>query len=309
MGLAGLLLAGLLACGGEEKTGSAAPAGAVPPPSPEVPAGIRIEVEVDGKPAPPIDSARLRRTQPDYRDDVGRSWRLETLLGAPYVRPNAVVEVETAEGSKTVLPRRGVRRRWEPVLVLNRRGELLVSLRKRDDAGTRVFQGRGGKRGRPGGLRRQIRNVTNLRVYERERVAAPQPGRRMQRKGDGEAGVAVFVEGERAATWTAADLNAVETLALAGPRGGGPRAQAAWSLREVVQTLLGSDYVVTQMQGRGGRLHELQPEEWYDLEKIPALRLNRRGGFKFEWLSASGKPTRGAGLWSVTEIHLQSGVR
>ena len=96
MGLAGLLLAGLLACGGEEKTGSAAPAGAAPPPTPNVPEGIRIEVEVDGKPAPPIDSTRLRRTQPDYREDVGHSWRLETLLGAACARPNAGIEVETA---------------------------------------------------------------------------------------------------------------------------------------------------------------------------------------------------------------------
>ena len=152
--LAGCLLVALAACGGEQKPEAAASAKALAQVS-QIPAGIRIEVEIDGEPAPPIDSALLRRVEPDFRSGARRSWKIERLVGPAAARPKHVLEVEDAEGVATAFPP-GARRMGEPVLSLDRRGELLVALRARE-AAARAFHGRGGNRGRPGSPRWQIR--------------------------------------------------------------------------------------------------------------------------------------------------------
>ena len=129
--LAGCLLVALAACGGEQKPEAAASAKA-PAQASEIPAGIQIEVEIDGEPASPIDSALLRRVEPDFRTGARRSWKIERLVGPAAARPKNVLEVENAEGVTTAFPP-GATRMWEPVLSLNRRGDLLVALRARED--------------------------------------------------------------------------------------------------------------------------------------------------------------------------------
>ncbi len=298
--LAGSFLVGLGACGGEQKPEAGAPAKA-PARASEIPAGIRIEVEIDGELAPPIDSALLRRVEPDFRSGARRSWKIERLVGPAAARPKNVLEVEDAEGVATVFPP-GARRMWEPVLSLNRRGDLLLALRAREDA-ARAFHGRGGNRGRPGSPRRQIRDVAKLKLYERERVRASASDKR--RRG-GEAAMEVFVDGERTASWRASDLSTVEKLpAVAGS--GGRRAAEAWSLHTIVRTLIGPDGVVSAVQGRDGGALELDPADWSDADKVPVLWLNRRGEFKFEWHTPSGRRLPGAGVRGVSQIHLRSG--
>ncbi len=71
--LAGSFLVGLGACGGEQKPEAAAPAQA-PARASEIPAGIRIEVEIDG-------AALLRRVEPDFRSEARRSWKIERRVG------------------------------------------------------------------------------------------------------------------------------------------------------------------------------------------------------------------------------------
>ncbi len=78
--MAGSFLVGLGACGDEQKPEAAAPA-RVPAWASEIPAGIRIEVEIDGERAPPIDSALLRRVEPDFRTGARRSWKIERRVG------------------------------------------------------------------------------------------------------------------------------------------------------------------------------------------------------------------------------------
>ncbi len=299
--LVGCLLLGLIACGGEEKPAAAGPAQA-PTPTSELPAGLQIEVEIDGAPAPPIDAALLRRVEPDFRNGGRRSWRIEGLLGPAAARPNSVLEVENADGVATIFPP-ATRRMWEPVLSLNLRGDVLVSLRAREQA-SRAFHGRGGNRGRPGSPRRQIRDVAKLKLYARERGAGAARGRGQRRP---EVVVAVFMDGEPTVSWKPSDLGTVETLVAVGGPSGGVRPSQAWSLREVVQTLIGGDPVVTKLQGRGGRGFELDPSDWRNAEKVPVLRLNRRGEFKFEWHTPSGQRLPGAGVRGVSEIHLRSG--
>ncbi len=298
--LAGSLLIGLGACGGEQKP-AAGTSAETPARASEIPAGIRIEVEIDGEPAPPIDSALLRRVEPDFRTGARRSWKIERLVGPAAARPKNVLEVENAEGVATVFPP-AARRMWEPVLSLNRRGDLLVALRARE-AATRAFHGRGGNRGRPGSPRRQIRDVAKLKLYERERGRAFAPG---QRRRGGDAAVGVFVDGERTASWRASDLSTVEKLpAVAGSSG--RRAREAWSLHTIIRTLIGPDEVVSALQGRDGGALELDPADWSNADKVPVLRLNRRGEFKFEWHTPAGRRLPGAGVRGVSEIHLRGG--
>ncbi len=71
--LAGSFLLGLGACGDEQKPDAAAPAQA-PARASEIPAGIRIEVEIDG-------AALLRRVEPDFRSGARRSWKIERRVG------------------------------------------------------------------------------------------------------------------------------------------------------------------------------------------------------------------------------------
>ncbi len=71
--MAGSFLPGLGACGGEQKPEAAAPAQA-PARASEIPAGIRIEVEIDG-------AALLRHVEPDFRSGTRRSSKIERLVG------------------------------------------------------------------------------------------------------------------------------------------------------------------------------------------------------------------------------------
>jgi len=299
-----LALVGGLACGGEERADVAEEAMSPPPKTREIPSEFRIDVEIDGNPARPIDAAVLQRVKPDFDRGGPRIWKLERLLGEAYGRPNSMLEVQSADGVKTVFPRpaKGVQGA-ELVLLLNRRGEALVALR--DVKGVlRPFHGRGGNRGRPGDQRRRIRNVSQFRLFTREdAVASAAP-----RKAPAEAGsVEVFVDGEHTITWTSAELSGFETLEL-GSRGGAARpATEAWPLRELVRDLAGPDASVAALQGQGGRSVKIDAAAWNDSERIPVLRLNRRGQFKFEWLSASLKPTRGRQMRAVNRIDVSRG--
>src|SRR5262249_21782011 len=67
-----------------------------------VPARILIPVEIDGQPARPIDSARLRATPPDAGVPA---WRLRRLLGSAYARPDTILEVEDERGLRSVFLR------------------------------------------------------------------------------------------------------------------------------------------------------------------------------------------------------------
>ena len=95
--LAGSFLVGLGACGGEQKPEATAQA---PARASEIPAGIRIEVEIGG-------AALLRRVEPDFRSGARRSWKIERLVGPAAARPKHVLEWHTPSGRR--LPAAGVR--------------------------------------------------------------------------------------------------------------------------------------------------------------------------------------------------------
>jgi len=130
-----------------------------PPPSVSVPDAIRIEVEIDGRPAAPIDATRLRATPPDFADDERSAWRLDRLLP---VTGDARFAVEGGAGVTVVIDPAQIDR--VPALLLNRRGELLVVALDPKDPFP-AFHGAGGRLGRPGDSLPHVRDVRRIAVH------------------------------------------------------------------------------------------------------------------------------------------------
>src|SRR5439155_16945324 len=70
-----------------------------PPPAPsaESSPALRVTVEIDGAPQPPIDAAKLAAIPPDFKDDEHRAWRAGTLLGPQAARAGATITVTGAK--------------------------------------------------------------------------------------------------------------------------------------------------------------------------------------------------------------------
>jgi hypothetical protein len=246
---------------------------------------IRIEVEIDGQELPPIDAAKLEATAADFADSGRRAWRLRSFLGEGYDRPDAVVEIEGVDGVKTVFehPARKVDGR-EPVLTSNLRGEILLALVRADDPFP-AFHGRGGNRGRAGDPQR-VRDVRKVRLSH-----GRAPG----------SGIAVTIDGAPA-TWTRDDLARVKALVMASEGGDGER--DAWSLRELASTLAAPGARVVELTGDGGRTLAIEPEAWADDDRIPVLRTNRRGLYKFQWVGRDLNPIEGPELRGVNAVRI-----
>lgn len=266
-----------------------------------IPASLSIAVQIDGKPAPPIDAARLGAVPPDYVSGERRAWRLSTLLGEACARPDAVVEVEGEGGRKTVFERPAhAPDGREPVLALNRRGDVVVALMKKDDPFPE-FHGRGEKRGRSGDPATRVRDVKQIRVYGLGGPGGGGRGDRRAREG-APVQVATFIDGRPGPVWTLAKLGRAKTLSILGDGGEGTR--DAWSLKELAATLVGPGAVVTQLVDDTGKTLALDPAAWADASKIPVVRVNRRGMLRFQWANAELAPIAGEDLRGVAQIHL-----
>jgi hypothetical protein len=141
------------------------------PPPPEdasAPSALRIEVEIDGQPSPPIDAARLDATPPDFAEHDRRAWRIETLLGEVARREGAVITVTGEKGLRIQLDRSGVEGAPIAVLAMSRRGEVLAAMVDPDQPFP-AYHGHGGRLGRRGDPLPRIGGVTRIAV----RSAAP----------------------------------------------------------------------------------------------------------------------------------------
>lgn len=148
-----------------------------PPPTVEVTPELRITVDIDGKPAAPIDAARLNATPPDFQDPEHRAWRMATLLGSTVERANAVIAV-TGQAGMTVLLKPTAKVDGGtpmPVLTLTRRGEVVVAMVAPTDPFPK-YHGRGGMLARPGDPLPRIADVTSIRVYVEKSGAGGQHG-------------------------------------------------------------------------------------------------------------------------------------
>ena len=143
-----------------------------PPPHVEVPATVRITVEVDGEAAPPIDAERLASLPPDFQDEERRAWRLARVLGAPAERPGATIAVRGEKGPAVLMGPAAAPGEPEPVLALSRRG-MLIATTLAPNAPFPDFHGRGGQLGRGGDPLPRIEGVTHIRVSTASQAAGP----------------------------------------------------------------------------------------------------------------------------------------
>jgi hypothetical protein len=149
------LLAALVGCRScKESTGS----GTAAPMS----VALRVPVERDGRELVVIDRSLLDGTKPDYVEEDRKAWRLRTLVGPGGMGPEALIEVEDAQGVRVVVAQPSdLTEGREPVVTVNRAGELRMALVRPDEDVFASFHGRGGNRGRGGepGRVREVRHV------------------------------------------------------------------------------------------------------------------------------------------------------
>ncbi|MFZ5470845.1 MAG: hypothetical protein ACOZIN_15575 [Myxococcota bacterium] len=265
-----------------------------------VPEGIQIPVEIDGKEASPLSTQQLRGIAPDYVAGDRFAWRLGALLGPSYTRPDSVLEVEQADGVKLLFTRPAEKiDGQEPVLALNRRGDVLVALMKPDNPFP-SFHGRGGNRGREGDPSTRIHGIKRIRLFLLPR------GTEGSAEGKPKLAppVKVVVKGRPETTWTQEDFDEVEPLEVMSESG--DEEQEAWPVRPLAEQLIGPKARLVRVRGENGHMLEIKPEEWRQQEKIPVLRLNRRGLIKFQWVSASKEVTpKDEGLRGVSQLDFE----
>lgn len=159
-----LLALSLAACQKASDATSAKRSPQPPPPrSIEAPASLRIEVVVGGKPAMPIDAARLRATAPDFADAERRAWKLSTLLGGELASPGTEFVVSGAPAAELLLKQPAAAGEPQPALLLNRRGELVATMLT-PNAPFPAYHGEGGRLGRPGDTTPHLSGVVRIQV-------------------------------------------------------------------------------------------------------------------------------------------------
>ena len=136
-----------------------------PPPAPSPDAGesIRIDVELDGAPLPPLDAAKLSATPPDFRDDEHRAWKIATLIGPAAASPRARITVTGPKGVSIAMPNPKGPGDPLPVLSMNRRGEAMAGLVPADQPFP-AYHGQGGRLSRPGDPLPRIVGVTRIQI-------------------------------------------------------------------------------------------------------------------------------------------------
>lgn len=137
-----------------------------PPPGPassEPNSDLSIAVEIDGTPAAAIDSAKLNSTNPDFKNDEHRAWKLTSLLPNTN-RPGMVFAVTGEQGVTIVLHSPRAPSDPIPTVMLNRRGELFANLIDPADPFP-GFHGQGGRLARPGDPSTRIAGVKKIRAY------------------------------------------------------------------------------------------------------------------------------------------------
>lgn len=119
-----------------------------PPPSVDLPADLRIPVEVDGRELRAITSADLAAAAPDFADTDRRAWRLAALLGDAAPAGTRIEAIgEGGVGISMTVPAADTEP--QPVLFFTRRGDLVAAAVLADDPFP-DYHGQGGRLRRPG---------------------------------------------------------------------------------------------------------------------------------------------------------------
>jgi hypothetical protein len=257
-----------------------------PPPHPdvEIPADLSIPVDVDGKPAPPIDAKRLKMVKPDYSAEGHRAWKLVSLLGTAASRPGAIIEAAGAAGVSVTMRPPKAAAEPQPVLTLTRRGDVAAAVVTADDPFP-DYHGRGGRLRRPGDPLPRVFPVTKLRVLVETSAAPP-----------GLLGLGVTIDGKPLPTWaeTVAGLPSRTVVADGENR-------PAWSARDIASKL-GEGVRLAAVMGTDGRV-EIKADDWAEGQREPVLRTNRRGtSVKLEWADKDGTTVRDTEIRGISAL-------
>ena len=152
----------LVACSRASNEGEAKKWQEAPPPKEiSVPAGLSIAVSVDGADKPPITTAVLEQTKPDFSDPDHRAWRVPTLI-AEAGPAGTIVEAASPTGVSVKFAH-PTPEGLEPVLFLTRRGEVMVAAVDPKDPFPK-YHGQGSRLKRPGDTMPRVAPVTKLSV-------------------------------------------------------------------------------------------------------------------------------------------------
>lgn len=133
-----------------------------PPATVDVPAGLSIEVSVDGAPRAAITSDTLRTVKPDFVDVEHRVWLIPSLV--PDAAPaGTVVEATAPGGGMSIKLSHPTADGMEPALFLSRRGEVKVAAIDPKEPFPR-WHGQGGRLHRAGDSLPHVGPVAKLAI-------------------------------------------------------------------------------------------------------------------------------------------------
>lgn len=252
-------------------------------PAPERPDGSSrlatpIAVLKDGVSVGAIDEAWLAAHPSSVEWGEGSARSLAPLFGQAWLKASSELHVTGAAGATAVFKQPGSRPdSAEPVLVVNRKGESLVTLRPLSDSNS--FHGRGGarSRGRPSGLRIASVETLELKTGASSESALP--------------GATTPLRIRMGTSIEAMDLELLRSVPTSplSDESGTPRGVDYWDLRVVSKAILSGASIEGFTYGAGETL-AVSLEDWTDPEKTPTLRRNRRGQWKFQWVSPTRTP-------------------
>ena len=135
-----------------------------PPPAPRtrpLPT-LTIAVQIGDHAAPPVTAARLAATPPDFQDPERRAWKLSTLLGDA-VQPGTQLVFTGDSTTSLLMQEPAAAADPQPVLMLNRRGELIATVASPKQPFP-PYHGEGGRLRRPGDATPHLAGVTAIKV-------------------------------------------------------------------------------------------------------------------------------------------------
>jgi hypothetical protein len=273
-----------------------------PPPVAEVPASLHIPVEIDGRAADPIDAKKLGARKADFQDNEHRAWRMADLIGAPADRSDTVFTIVGDSNFRVTMPHPKKAGDLVPVLMLSRRSEITAAMVKPDDPFP-AYHGQGRRLERGGDpLPRVAKSVAKILVtYDANAVASTKADGTPQEVAT--PAIEISLDGKPTEAWTLERIKTVETKKVPS----GDAARESWSLRDLAHALVGPKARVVAVAGAGHRKLAIDPKAWDDPRETPALRVNRQGLFKFQWVGDRTKLAAEAELRNVHALELESG--
>ena len=261
--------------------------------SPPAPASI-APLEVVGANGSVVVDADWVRAHPSTIEwGEGRAWQLGPILGAGFHAPSARLSVTPRDGATVVFPAPSSGRDGrETLLVINRKGDAIVTL-GHPTRGPGSFHGRGGARKRGGDAATRVENVSRIELEQGEGGALPAPSRNPQT-------IAVGNHGALALS----DLDGIPELPFLDD-GGDATGQTFRDLRAVSSARWDGRAVTTIHGSDPTAPIRISPEAWADAARVPCIRINKRGSWRFQWVDASGRPLREEpGMRDVSRIQL-----